>query len=94
MSNTFEKMMMSDKTGFVKRTVCEVLREIYWHTQDPVVREKALEAIGMAKRMDSKLREYKADWDKNEWKTIENATEIAEARRAQYEREKSGDDVC
>jgi len=83
--------MISDNTGFIKRTVCEVLREIYWHTDDLVVKEKALEAIDMAKRMDIRLREYKADWDRTEWAHIGNASEISAARRVKYEN--SRDDV-
>jgi len=72
------------------RTVCEVLREIYWHTEDSVVKDKCLEAERMAKKMDAKLREYKADWDKDLPK-IENPEEIAKERRDKYEN--SGDDV-
>lgn len=32
---------------------------------------KVVEAINMAKRMDAKLREYKADYDKNMWEDRE-----------------------
>lgn len=45
------------------RTICEVHREIYESCEDAHVRELVLEAFVMAKRMDAKLREYKADWD-------------------------------
>lgn len=45
-----------------KRTLCEVIREIHDVGNDRV-KELAEEAIGIAKKMDAKLREYKADWD-------------------------------
>lgn len=45
------------------RTICEVHREIYDACPDERVRGLVLEAFIMAKRMDAKLREYKADWD-------------------------------
>ena len=71
------------------RTVCEVLREIYWHTDDPIVREKVLEATVMAKKMDIKLREYKADWDAEDmWELLDDQHERINQRREQYEREK------
>lgn len=40
------------------RTICEVLREIYWSTQDRRMREKIKEAMVMAKAMDRRLTEY------------------------------------
>ena len=85
MSTAFEKNFV---TSYDRRTVCEVLREIYWHTKDPVVRDKIEEATVMAKKMDKKLREYKYDWDKDMWKPLENEDEIKEQRRKQYEEEK------
>ena len=51
------------------RTICEVQREIYDATetvQEPEkskIRELVIDAFIMGKKMDSKLREYKADWD-------------------------------
>lgn len=45
------------------RTICEVHREIFDATEDPNIRELVLEAFVMGKKMDAKLREYKADWD-------------------------------
>lgn len=48
-------------------TICEVLREIYHKTNDPVIQEKLILATAMAKKMDAKLREYKADYDKGWW---------------------------
>ena len=48
-------------------TICEVLREIYHRTADPVIQEKLILATAMAKKMDAKLREYKADYDKGWW---------------------------
>jgi hypothetical protein len=40
------------------RTICEVLREIYWSTKDPEIREKVKEAMIMGKKMDRRLSEY------------------------------------
>ena len=45
------------------RTICEVHRDIYDATQDEKIRDLVLEAFVMGKKMDAKLREYKADWD-------------------------------
>jgi len=90
MSKAFEKNIV---TANPKRTICEVLREIYWHTLDPEIREKALEASNMAKRMDKKLHEYKYGWDEHEWEITENYEEVAAQRREQYEREKNRTDV-
>ena len=53
------------------RTVCEVLREIYWSTEDPVIRDKTVEATIMAKKMDQRLRQYKEGWDKDEWESLD-----------------------
>ncbi|MBX3579910.1 MAG: hypothetical protein KF723_22130 [Rhizobiaceae bacterium] len=53
-----------------RRTICEVLREIHvLASQDgkSEIVERANEAHDMAKRMDSKLRGYKADWDAEMW---------------------------
>ena len=86
MSEAFEKNFVR---GSTKRTVCEVLREIYWWTTDPVIREKVKEATRMAKRMDKKLHEYKEAWDEGEWEDIPNADEIAASRRHMYEAEKT-----
>ena len=85
MTSSFEKNFV---TSYSMRTVCEVLREIYWHTTDPIVREKVLEATIMAKKMDSKLREYKEDWDaEGMWEDLDNEDERIHQRRDQYEKE-------
>ena len=49
-----------------KLTICEILRELKSLpdiTQD--VSDKLAQAIVMAKKMDAKLREYKADWSED-----------------------------
>ena len=47
-----------------RRTICEVLREIFLSTgATPEIQEKSMEATVMAKKMNAKLIEYKADWD-------------------------------
>lgn len=82
----FEKNFV---TAYHKRTICEVLREIYWHTKDPVVREKVQEATVMAKKMDAKLREYKEDWDaENMWQDLADPILVQLQRQKQYEEEK------
>lgn len=45
-------------------TICELLRQTYWLTEDPEIRLNLRIAVNMAKSMVQKLREYKADWDK------------------------------
>lgn len=83
--SAFEKNFV---TSYPFRTLCEVLREIYWHTEDAVVREKVREATIMAKKMDAKLREYKEDWDaQNMWEELANADEVKKQRQQQYKEE-------
>lgn len=48
-----------------KYTICELLRQTYWMTEDPKIQLNLRIAVNMAKSMVQKLREYKADWDKN-----------------------------
>lgn len=50
------------------RTICNVIR--YLHTKCTTPEQKYLceEIIWMAKRMDSKLKNYKSDWDDGIWK--------------------------
>ncbi len=71
------------------RTICEILREIYWATKDEAVREKVVEAEAMAKRMDAKLHEYKYGWDEDFYEEItqEEALIRAKQRLQQYEDE-------
>ena len=85
MGTAFEKNFVASHHF---RTICEVLREIYWHTNDEVVREKIKEATLMAKKMDKKLHEYKYNWDEGMWEPLENEDQIKEQRRKQYEDEK------
>lgn len=60
---TKEEALLQMQRASSFRTICEVHREIYDATTDPVIRELVLEAFIMGKKMDAKLREYKADWD-------------------------------
>lgn len=53
-----EELTADMAKSYDMRTICEVLREIYWLTEDPEIREKLLEATVMAKKMDRKLIEY------------------------------------
>lgn len=51
------------------RTICEVHREIYDAAEslpEPVktqIQDRVIEAFIMGKKIDARLREYKADWD-------------------------------
>ena len=63
------------------RTICEVLREIYWATEDPEIRKKSKEATAMAKKMDKRLRHYRDKYEE-EYEVNSNAKEITEHRRA------------
>ena len=57
------------------RTICEVLREIFWGTEDPAIRMKVIDAMIMAKKMSAKLSENweilhpseKKKWDADMW---------------------------
>ncbi len=78
------------------RTICEKLRVIYWAVKDPNVRSVVEEAYNDAKRMNKKLREYKADWEKEMmWRETdtEEARAEGEARLAQYEAERDAADA-
>jgi hypothetical protein len=46
-----------------KRTICQVLREIN-EIGSEEVKTKSLEAMGMAKKMNAKLFDYRSDWDR------------------------------
>jgi hypothetical protein len=64
------KFPIDPKRRAPRRTICEVLREIYRIAEAAGNREiivRTNEAHDMAKRMDEKLRGYKADWDANMW---------------------------
>ncbi len=50
-----------------KRTICQVLREIYNSVQDAQVKALVDEAHKMAKSMDRKLRENSRTWDEDFW---------------------------
>lgn len=49
-------------------TICEVLRSIYHRTDDTEIRLQARIATTMAKKMSSKLKEYKWDWQEDVYK--------------------------
>ena len=83
----FKKHFIGEK-GWKFRSICEVLREIYWETEDQVIREKVKEAMFMAKKMGGKLIEYKGNYyDQMEYDAIAEPEEVVKARRAKYEDE-------
>lgn len=86
MSKAFEKHFV---TSNKMRTICEVLREIYWHTEDPVIREKVTEAEVMAKKMSAKLHENAG----LVWEPNEDHEKDAAQRREKYENENRRADV-
>lgn len=48
-------------------SICQVLREIYFSTEDAGVKLKCREATAMAKSMTKKLTEYKENWEEDFW---------------------------
>jgi hypothetical protein len=48
-------------------TICQVLREIYYATDDPGIRINCRVATSMAKSMTRKLSEYKKGWEADFW---------------------------
>jgi hypothetical protein len=59
MGDAFQKRWVNASN---MRTICEVLREIYWETEDPVIREKLDEAQTMAKKMHRRLVRYRNEY--------------------------------
>jgi hypothetical protein len=66
---TREEALASMRRASSFRTICEVHREIYDaceaipdHDREKI-RELVIEAFIMGKKIDERLREYKADWD-------------------------------
>lgn len=75
------------------RTICEVHREIYDILYEDLtsdrredVLDKLEEAYGMAKKMNTKLRQYKFNYD-DDWWEKERASEIEEKLRTREARE-------
>lgn len=64
-----EEVLAQMRRSSSHRTICEVHRELYDLTKqmEPETRTKVqdliIEAFVMGKKMDAKLREYRADWD-------------------------------
>ncbi len=86
-----EELESTMAASYDMRTICEVLREIYWETTDEVIREKVLEATIMAKKMDRKLIEnYNKKWYRSEefYKKNPDSKEKAKQRRARALEEK------
>jgi len=70
-----------------RRTICEVLREIYDltfaignETIREEIRVRLRTTYGMAKKMDRKLHEYKFDWDKDFWEVNKDYARDLERR--------------
>ena len=73
-----------------RRTICEVLREIYdivYDSEDPSregIMELLNESYVYGKKMDAKLRQYKNGYDQDWWEQ-----ESIEVRQAKLERRKN-----
>lgn len=76
MENEISKDILDniEKYADKRRTICEVLREIYDltfaignETIREEIRARLRTVYEMAKKMDRKLHEYKFDWDKDFW---------------------------
>jgi len=68
-----ESLMLGEK--YPRYVICEVLRQIYHLSSDEGIRLRARIAMTMAKRMNSKLKEYKVIFDNTEWtKSTDAAT--------------------
>lgn len=50
-----------------RNTICQMLRQIYFKTDDPEIKTRCRVAVSMAKSMSRKLTEYKKDWDAEFW---------------------------
>jgi hypothetical protein len=51
-----------------QNTICEVLREIYHLTDDPVIKLRLRVATTIAKKMSKKLSEYNWNWENEFYK--------------------------
>lgn len=61
------------------RTICEVHREIF-EIASPEIRELIIDAFIMAKKMDEKLKHYKADWSAGFYEVNDDRAEDRERR--------------
>jgi hypothetical protein len=69
------------------RTICEVLREIYWAIEDPDTRLKVVEASMMAKKMSRKIAQNEFELGEAmdyEAMSEENKKKISKERWKQY----------
>lgn len=82
-----DEALASMRRSSSRRTICEVHREIYDACADIVdparsaIRNLVLEAFVMAKKMDAKLCEYKADWSEGFYGLNENRKDDRLARK-------------
>ena len=71
-----------------KRTICEVLREIYDITEgNAEVTDRLQDAYVMAKKMDAKLRQFHGDYDQEWWEL-----ELEQVKKAKIKKRKSRSD--
>lgn len=65
-------------------SICQVLREIYFTTDDPDTKLRCRLATAMAKAMTAKLKAYKQDWEREFWDSNENHQTQLESRLDTY----------
>jgi hypothetical protein len=71
------------------RSICEVLREIYWETKDPEIRRKLDEATVMAKKISRKLVGYKEDALSDLYEDVPNVEELTKERLRMFRKEQA-----
>ena len=80
-------MSIATKTS-ARRTICEVLREIYDLTEgNTEVTDRLQDAYVMAKKMDAKLRQYNGYYDEEWWEI-----ELQQATKAKIKKRKDRSD--
>lgn len=85
---TREEALVAMRRASSWRTICEVHREIYDACEEAPealrekLRELVIEAFIMGKKIDARLREYKADWDAGFYAKNENRRDDRRRRNA------------
>lgn len=70
-----------NRTG-ITYSVCEVLREIYFATDNPDIKLKCRIATSMAKAMAAKLSEYNSEWKGDFFEKLDDVGERVRFRRS------------
>lgn len=62
-------------------TVCQILREVYHCTEDPLLRMKLRIASNMTKEMVTKITEYEPNWGRWRWPWREKKFEMEDSKQ-------------